>query len=88
VPANQNKPSEATVSIPATQVFRIIKRLVTFPYPQICVHSVAADLLSALEDNGLEATPDFVALARAVVRAEDEDALEILSRVYGVTRNA
>jgi len=53
-----------------------------FPFPQICVHSVAGNLLSLLEENGVEPTPDFVALARAVVRAENEDALEILGKTY------
>lgn len=76
----------AEVGIPASQVMKMIYRLVRFPFPQKCVHAVALDLLNALEENGLEPTPEFVALVRAVGSASEgnEDAEDILVNTFGV----
>jgi hypothetical protein len=61
--------------IPASVLWRAIRVLLNFPYPQICRHSVAADLLSILEEHGV---PVSAELASAVVRAEDDEALALL----------
>jgi hypothetical protein len=63
------------VQIPADKLLRMVRRLLEFPYPQICRHSVACDLLSLLEEHGYPVTD---ALAAAVVRADDGKALELL----------
>ena len=48
-----------------------------FPYPTICRHLVAADMLSALEEHGY---PVSRRLVKAVVDADDEAALEALAK--------
>jgi hypothetical protein len=53
----------------------MVERAMQFPYPTICRHLVAADLLSTLEEHGYR-MPE--GLAHAVVNAHDEDALAIL----------
>lgn len=53
----------------------MIDRLMRFPFPTICRHSVAADLLDRLE---LQGAPVSVELARAIVSADDETVLELL----------
>lgn len=59
-------------------IYKLIKRLVNFPYPQICIHSVACDLLSLLESKG---HPIDNELARALVFADDELSLSILEKL-------
>jgi len=63
------------MDIPQIRILRIIQRLMQFPYPQICRHLVAADLLSLLEEYGMEVSSD---LAKAVVGADDENAVRLL----------
>jgi len=53
----------------------MIERLLKFPYPQICRHSVAGTLLDHLERAGAPVSKE---LARAVVQADDELALALL----------
>lgn len=64
--------------ITTKQTITLIERLLKFPYPQICRHSVALDLLSCLEENG---KPMPTELVKAVCRAEDKEALDILNQV-------
>lgn len=52
-----------------------IRQLLGFPFPTICRHSVAADLLAILEDHGAPVSEE---LAGAVIRAEDAEALVLL----------
>ena len=59
-----------------------IRRLLNFPFPQICRHSVACDLLSILEISGLTVSQE---LAGAVVRAEDDAALAFLPELESQT---
>jgi hypothetical protein len=61
--------------IKAEVLIALIKRTIKFPYPQICKHLVACDLLQILEEAG---NPVSQELARAVVRAEDERAVKLL----------
>ncbi len=71
-----------TASIPDARIWMVIRRLMTFPFPQICVHSVAADLLSLLEEHGGTAilSPSKLQdLARAIVKADNESVLLILA---------
>lgn len=63
--------------IPPAVLVTAIRKLLEFPFPQICRHSVACDLLEILEKYGAEVPEE---LARAVVQADDETALDALSR--------
>jgi hypothetical protein len=67
---------ENSVSLPLSVVLDEVRWLLQFPFPQVCRHLVAGRLLDQLERHGYPLTND---LARAVVRAEDENALEILN---------
>lgn len=62
------------------QLLGYVKRALEFPFPQICKHMVAADLLSLLEERGLP-IPDE--LAKAVVQADDETAIELIDEMMG-----
>lgn len=53
----------------------MVIKLLEFPYPQICRHSVACDLLSIIEEHGGLVSNE---LAQAVTQADDEKALELL----------
>ena len=66
-------------------VLKIIKNTINFPYPQICKHLVAANLLSMLEERGEPPTESFERLAKAVVRAYDDEALLILEEEFGIS---
>ncbi len=70
------------------QIFGMIKRLLSFPYPTICRHSVAADLLSLLEESGEEITDSFAELAKHIIEAQDQEALHYLSQIQGAHDNA
>lgn len=67
----QNK----TVSVPAAQLYKMIEGLLKFPYPQICRHLVAGEILDLLERNGETISN---ALAKAVVEADDFEAIKLL----------
>jgi hypothetical protein len=63
------------VMIPASKIMAMIAGTIAFPYPKICKHLVAADLLSLLEEHGFPVTTE---LAGAVVNADDEVALDLI----------
>ena len=69
-----------------TDLLRMIERLVNFPFPQICRHSVACDLLSLFETyfggDGL------ARLAKALVQADDESALAEIESLVGKARGS
>lgn len=56
-------------------LLKMIGNLLEFPLPQICIHHVAASLLSILEEHGIPLSKE---LAGAIVRAEDEAAKPLL----------
>ena len=62
------------------QVLRMVLGLVRFPYAQICRHSVALDLLSAMEKSGSE-IPEGLVAAICKSSAGDAEAEQILMRV-------
>lgn len=57
-------------------ILRIVKNLINFPFPTICRHAVASDLLNMLEEKGWQCPQD---LAESVVKAEDQKVLNILA---------
>ena len=65
---------EATV--PVSALFHLVKQLVEFPGAHICKHLAAADVLSFIEAHGGHVSRE---LAGAVVDAEDEQALRLLT---------
>lgn len=67
-------------AIPVMDVLRFIRNVIDFPYPQICKHLVAGELLSVLETHGLVVP---AALSRAVISADDDRAIAILEEVVG-----
>lgn len=60
------------------QVWELLRRIIAFPSSQICKHHVASDILSVLQTND-------VALAEAIVNANDERALELLDQKIRLT---
>lgn len=63
-------------TVPIYVLETMVKKLLEFPYPQICRHSVAYDLLSIIEEYGGDVPNE---LAQAVTQADDERALELES---------
>jgi hypothetical protein len=59
------------------RIWHMIEGLLKFPYPQICRHAVALDLLSLIEESGEKLDPTFV---KAVSQAEDDVALNIINK--------
>lgn len=68
------------VSIPMSQVLDLVGSLLRFPFPTICRHAVAGDLLDLLERNGLN-SETFDDLCGFVVGAHDEEALVALAEL-------
>jgi hypothetical protein len=73
-----------SVSIPSDALLKMIERLLRFRYAEICRHMVAADLLSILEQYGFPVTKG---LAEAIVNANDEESLALLSNIYSPVRH-
>jgi hypothetical protein len=61
-------------------VLSLVHGLLNFPYPRICRHAVASNLLSELEARGWKCPPE---LEEAVVRCQDDDAIAIIDRLVG-----
>lgn len=68
------------MSQPITEadILALVRGAVRFPYPQVCKHLVALDLLNMLGEKGYNVRED---LAAAIVEARDEDALAILGLI-------
>ena len=69
------------VSVPMSQVLDLVGSLLRFPFPTICRHAVAGDLLDLLERSGLNPGETFDELCGFVVGAHDDEALEALERL-------
>jgi len=65
------------------EIFEMVRNMVNYPLPQICVHSIACNLLSLLEEKGYEPDKNFEDLCRTVTRAEDFESLKILDDILG-----
>lgn len=61
----------------AEDIWEQIQWLLSFPYPTVCRHLVACNLLDLLERRGA-AIPS--GLAEAVVRAKDHEALQLIPK--------
>lgn len=58
-------------------VLKLVKDMMSYPFPQICRHDVALRLMDALQRKGWKAPDD---LCRAVVKCQDDEALRLLER--------
>ena len=56
----------------------LLEGLLTYPYPNICRHFVAGELLSIFEKHNIPVTNE---LAKAVVQCDDDKALEHLNKL-------
>jgi hypothetical protein len=57
-------------------LLKFIKRTIEFPYPQICKHLVASNLLSIMEENGFDLSQE---LAKAVINADDDKSIDLIN---------
>lgn len=62
-------------AIPISRLEDMIISLIKFPYPHICKHLVACDLLSLIEEYG-ESMP--YELGKAIAQADDERVIELM----------
>lgn len=69
-----------------TQILEIIRNLINFPYPQICVHLVSLDLLQLLIDNDAE-IPDDLIKSVSLSSNGDEESIEILNKLIEKGKN-
>lgn len=60
------------MQISEKDILEVVKKLIEFPYPQVCRHYVAANLLDLLERKGYSLSSS---LAKSVVKCDDERAL-------------
>lgn len=82
VPAQPAAPAVTPApTVPAAMVLEAVRGCLNFPFPQICRHLVACDLLEILGRVGYVIPDD---LARAVVKADDARALALLE-AFGAT---
>lgn len=69
---------QQTRDIEPDAILQVVERMLKFPAPVICRHHVAAILLDVLKRHGFPLTNE---LAKAVVGADDETALKLLTAV-------
>lgn len=65
--------------LPASAIMTIVRGLLEFPYPQICRHLVAAELLAALDENGHPIEPGLI---KATWEADDITALSFMEHSF------
>ena len=72
-------------SVPDKALFKLIGRVIDFPYPQICKHLIAGALLELLETNGgttqVLTSDELSILAKAIVQADDTTAASTLTTI-------
>lgn len=78
---NSEAHNKEPIAIPMSQVLDLVGSLLRYPFPTICRHSVAGDLLDLLERNGLNPGETFDELCGFVVGAHDDEALETLAEL-------
>jgi hypothetical protein len=67
------------MSLSEAAVRRLLIRLVEFPYPQICRHFAALDILNEIQPTAPD--EDFKELVRAFSTADDQNARRLLDIV-------
>ena len=69
-------------SIPDKSIYQLIRRVINFPYPQVCKHLVAGALLELLETHGgthFMTSEELQTLAKAIVQADDDTSAPMLT---------
>lgn len=66
-------------TVPMADLLAFTRRCIEFPYPQVCKHLVAVELLDLLAKRGLPEDEDFYAVVREVVEANDGEAIQRLN---------
>lgn len=61
--------------VPSEALLKLVRGLLDYPFPQVCRHLVAHDVLTIMKESGVE-IPDE--LLRAVTHAKDDEAKQIL----------
>jgi hypothetical protein len=71
------------IEIDTDQIWKIIEFMLTFPYPQICIHSVICTIASEIfENNNIYENNDVYAdFCKQVVRANDDKAIECMKKI-------
>ena len=69
-----------------TQVLEIIRNLINFPFPQICVHLISLDLLQLLIDNDAD-IPDDLIKSVSLSSNGDEESIAILNKLIQEGKN-
>lgn len=63
------------MTVPIDELWKLVQCCIRFPYPQICKHSVACDILDVIERHGGLVTEE---IADAIIQCRDEDALRLI----------
>lgn len=70
--------------IDSVEILKIVRGLIKFPYPQICRHMIACELLGLLKDSGEDISDE---LMRYVVRADDISSYPIINEMIEKKNN-
>ena len=71
-------PKESPMNaITESDIMAMVEKYLELPFPQICRHSVALDLLSLLESKGYKLNTNLVA---AISNADDDTALKLIQK--------
>jgi len=65
-------------TIESDRLWKFVEELLVFPFPQICRHTVVCMLADAFMEKIHAEDPRFKSFCRHVVRADDDEALEML----------
>lgn len=68
-------------TIGSDKLWKMVEDLLGYPFPQICRHTVVLWIVESFIGKLHEEDPIFKNFCRHVVRAEDDEALEILSEL-------
>lgn len=66
------------MAVPDRALLQLVEKLIDFPFPQICRHLVAHDLLQAMREAGAEIPDELI---DAVTQAQDASAREQLAQL-------
>lgn len=67
--------SDASISV--SDLYELIRNLISFSDRKICKHKVAIDILNLIEKSGNKISGELV---RSIINADDETTLELLKK--------
>ena len=68
---------DGPTTVPVSTLARSVRCLLRYPFPTICVHTVALELLSILEESNVHVPEEITA---AITRCDNERALSIMKK--------